>query len=557
MIIEIQENDMILFSLVKSFLHEKSDEKIKEIQKQIAELDPFLVKTVFFEGIILQEKGDFKGSLEKFANCITKSVVYKESGFGFLAQVESGYSQIKLYEYDTFLENFDQFFKKYPLNENIITLCLIAVNRMIDDNYFESDKIIDFYLDVSGLPVVYNLEFLLLKGIIGINKKNVFYSREFFSQALERIDEIDDEHLKCRIFANYGVFLEITGKESEAKKYYHNAKLLSQNIEHYNVEAEIEANLGIIRYNEKDYTSAIFHFKRTLKLYEKMKTIPKIARFNANIGYIYEKDGKINTARKYYKKAIEIFIDINDLIQAANIYNILGEMCVKNNEFQEATENFNIAMDIHSDPKIGNNMLKLIDYRNIARVYLKSEDYSKAIEVLKESYRLASELEQMQEKGKLLQLMGHINTLNGDYEKADKELNEAESIYSNFPNHSYNSDIYKSYAELYYKMEKFSKALKYAKLAYDLFNQAHRGNELSLITGLISDIYTKQNNFTLSHEYTDIAIKINQNIEEHERLYTNYMTKSELYKIEKDTKNSNIYKSMAYQLKRDRNFSNK
>jgi hypothetical protein len=189
--------------------------------------------------------------------------------------------------------------------------------------------------------------------------------------------------------------------------------------------------------------------------------------------------------------------------------------------------------------------------KELAKIEENRENFSKQTVYLEKAMEIASEFSLKRELYYLELELSKLKMGSNDLVAARKLILSAQSKTFSLKNKAEEGIFYENYGLLSFLEKKLEEALKYSKIAYDIYNSYHKPQPLARVTYLLAKIYKLLDDRESSHSMIDLTINISKHKKYYSLLYEAYIFKSELYAQENDIRSSNIYKSYGYQLKRE------
>ena len=209
-------------------------------------------------------------------------------------------------------------------------------------------------------------------------------------------------------------FLNMVGSHYWESKEYSSAILhfekslrLNQEISNINGMAMINNNLGMIHADAQTYEKSLFYFEETLKI--RKTSNEKLGSISAliNIAVVLNNLKRYKEAAQKLEEALVLAREINDLTQIRGCYGMLSETYEKGGNHELSIRYFNLYRTVHEmlQKEKENKYLKNIDDERLKVLLAESEKQKKEIELLmtnKELDEKQSELAKSTNDSKLL-----------------------------------------------------------------------------------------------------------------------------------------------------------
>ncbi|MFK8104995.1 MAG: CHAT domain-containing protein [Saprospiraceae bacterium] len=100
--------------------------------------------------------------------------------------------------------------------------------------------------------------------------------------------------------------------------------------------ASCQINLGAAYYQLQEYTSASFHYKAAIRLFEELENKVQLSKSWSNLSMVYLRQNNYSKALQAVEKALKIAQDENSPREISQSYNNLGEIYLAKKEFPKA-----------------------------------------------------------------------------------------------------------------------------------------------------------------------------------------------------------------------------
>ncbi len=252
----------------------------------------------------------------------------------------------------------------------------------------------------------------------------IVYMKE--ATALSRV--VQDDRITANTLRNTGVFYYYKNDYPQAIKYYEKAIEQFHTIDTIASFAETYRTLGMCHYEMGDYATSIKKYYDALDIFENLNDSIGIARtlnsigsslemmnklnealinYNksiqikkaiqdtsgvsvglVNIGNVYRKSGKLDLAMEHYRKALEIGEQLNDNRLIVDALNLWAKGLVDQGNEEEAEQLLKRALSIFES--YHNDFQLLETCKVLSEIYIKEEQYDKALPIVNENLELAN-----------------------------------------------------------------------------------------------------------------------------------------------------------------------
>jgi len=226
--------------------------------------------------------------------------------------------------------------------------------------------------------------------------------------------------------------------------------------------SNILSNLGALYANQGDDVKALDYHLRSLKAAEESKNSLRTATSMINIGVIYLNNTKTHDLSLEYNHSALLIsekIGNNDAIGTACVN--IGEVYFARESFDTALFYYEKSLSAFRKSNSGNVPYTLT---NIGKVYTKSGDYKKAIEVQQEGYKIAKQSNAKLEMTATLLGLAETYSVAGDLKSAIKTYNEAGATAEEIGAKKELRQSYEGLSASYAKIPDFANAYKYQTL---------------------------------------------------------------------------------------------
>ncbi|HXB12239.1 MAG TPA: tetratricopeptide repeat protein, partial [Bacteroidia bacterium] len=267
-------------------------------------------------------------------------------------------------------------------------------------------------------------------------------------------------------------FYRVIGKMDTAIKLGNEAMDLATMIGSENGIASAYCALGLVYWNEGNYSVALDHFFRSLKIYERVGNMRGIGVCNVDIGNIYANEGEYAKSIAYYFKALKTDETAKDSIGLEILNQNIGECYAalkdNTNAFTYYTKAMAISKTINYKPGLAGCM------NAIGNIYYDRGNYSEALDYFTKEEKLSQDSEDKILQAGNLGDIGKTFLKQKSYADAEryflKAIALADSIHYLEGIREYNKNL----SDLYHQTSQWEKAFgaytKYTSAKDSLFN---------------------------------------------------------------------------------------
>jgi len=264
-------------------------------------------------------------------------------------------------------------------------------------------------------------------------------------------------NLETRALIEFGIEYFYRNEYDNALEYFNQALEIAQLIDDAELISECISEIGIVYKNQGDYDQALNYYNEALELAKQSTDTSWIASCQINIGNVYKEKGFLIIAQKYYTDALVIMETLGQHRRIAACYQNIGEIYGKQLDYQKALNYFGKALDL---AKITNDKVREISiYLNIGDINIKTGLYNEARSFLEKAIHLYDETGYEHERDNCYKLMGDSWLNEMDFNKAIDYYEQALEISQLKNDKTSFAEIEGNLGMAYLKLNNFPKAL--------------------------------------------------------------------------------------------------
>ena len=244
--------------------------------------------------------------------------------------------------------------------------------------------------------------------------------------------------------------------------------------------ADAYNNIGSVYYNGGNYSKALEHYFKALKIDEELQSKIGIAKCFADIATIYTALGNYNKAIDYSFKALKINEELGIKRSIAASYNTLGNIFFEQQDHAKAEDYYFKALKINEE--IGNKSGIAACLSNIGGIYSAQLNYTKAANYHFKALKMDEEIGNKIGIACDMVHIGCFYITTKNYTEAEQYLLQSLSISDSLKNMSGQKDAAENLSIVYSKTGKHQKALEYyqrAMIAKDSLFSEEKNKELT------------------------------------------------------------------------------
>jgi len=283
---------------------------------------------------------------------------------------------------------------------------------------------------------------------------------------------VDQARCNLRISVTFLQFYEVDSSLKYAIKAYEIAELkFSNSVEEIEEKEKICFMLGNNYSLLKEYEEAIRYYEKGIELINRYKNNfkslnIKLPVYLSYLGMVYEEMGLYDEAINNYLNSLELIeleYDSIQFFQYVNNHLLIGWIHYKQCDYDKALLNFKKALNIHYEDKCEDSVLLSGIYNSLGAVYFEKEDYATALNYFVKSSEIAKTKNMVINLVMAYNNIGDVMRKESKYSEALEYYNLAYNLYSdNLGAESLDiSTVYNNIANVYKDIEAHDKAIYY------------------------------------------------------------------------------------------------
>ncbi|MFB9862230.1 hypothetical protein EFA69_15465 [Rufibacter immobilis] len=179
-------------------------------------------------------------------------------------------------------------------------------------------------------------------------------------------------------------------------------------------------NIGNLYREQENYKKALLYFEKGLAIGRQLKKNSIISTSLGNIGTVYELTKQPQKALRLYLEVAEIDKGIGDKYELGTDYFNIGNLYMEMGKHDSALFHLRKSLLYSQETQSEVNLIYIL--RAMSYVHLKQKHYGKALEMAKQSLKVAQKLPSPEGIKETTMLLNEIYTATGDYPKAHHYL---------------------------------------------------------------------------------------------------------------------------------------
>lgn len=219
---------------------------------------------------------------------------------------------------------------------------------------------------------------------------------DVFTKALKIFEKFQMIREQIIVLNQIGSLYYVQNQFEKAEEYFVEAMNISLNNKNYTNLSKTYNNLGELKLNQKKYDEAYHYLKKSEELKKKLgdeRTLPLVY---GNLCQLYLFKDHIDSAEYYLKKTFEAALKYNDSTSIAKAKLLQNNIYLKGNSFKVSTDtllNELRAVILNSELPISTRKSA---YYQLAVIYEKKKEFSKALDALWDYLGLADSLRNLE-----------------------------------------------------------------------------------------------------------------------------------------------------------------
>lgn len=288
--------------------------------------------------------------------------------------------------------------------------------------------------------------------------------------------------------------------------YYGRALAIAKKHNIKDVEVKLQMNIGINHFYLGEYEEALVRYHNCLEIYKKQNDTLAISDVLSNIGFCHSMMDEYERAVKYLKDAIPGYQNNKSKMQLARTYNALGGNYTYINK-DSAVVFFEKGIELAGDESTTTKANLLI---NLAILYSEQGEKQKALEVYKNAYEIALDIENKTTQVNTLINIGKTYNDLEQYHDALNYLLKAGKLAEELGSFELQSSIAAKISFSYENLGDYKKALEYYQKYFALDDSIYNTSSNERILELDKKYETEKKEKQLAQK--DLKLK-EQNLE--------------------------------------------
>lgn len=348
-------------------------------------------------------------------------------------------------------------------------------------------------------------------------RKDYLKAIEIYNQAFDFCNNLENNKdndivmkerlisLKAKILLYIGIVYSDNSDFENALKYLNNAKKYALLCKSKKRLIDCETNIGNIYTYKADYDIAIEYYLNALKISENIHDTINISKVTNNLGIIHYRLENYDKAIEYFNKSIEACIIINDKKGAAYTLNNIGNIFLKTDKLDSALNYFHRAKDINEDVKDLKGISRCLN--NIGIIYKRKKEYDKALQYYNDALQINYQQQDNQGILSCLNNIGIVLFENKRYNEAIEYAHKMLTIAIKFNFKEERREAYDLLTDCYSKKNNFKLAFDYLKLSNKMSDTLYNDEKARAVNEIDAKYQDEKKQFQIDNLNKDNALK--------------------------------------------------
>lgn len=348
----------------------------------------------------------------------------------------------------------------------------IATQLELAQKYYQVDNAVAQMLAKSVMEEAVetrnkNLEMqsFLLLGRVSLEFDNIHQSQDYFLQALQISDAIDEHWYKAEILLRMGTNQHSLGNTYKALEYFNKAVREGNLSENHRIVGAAYSMIGTIYRVNGLYDRAIENIIKSRLSYEKANYKEGDAWAAYLLGYIYSDLQLYKRAREYFDRSIRLYRQIAEVNQNKSGVAIcliqIGLLDLKEAKLQQARENIQTSLAIYTEAGSKYGMANAINI--LGRIEYQSGNYDTAKAHLQQALKMKIEIGDHLSQSGIYEYLGLCEYKQGNTEEGINTILKGLALAGSNNQKKKQVDIYDQLANIYLEQNNLKEAFKYQK----------------------------------------------------------------------------------------------
>lgn len=346
--------------------------------------------------------------------------------------------------------------------------------------------------------------------LLGVSciKNDPKLSLSYYEQAIKIARQINDQAGISNYLMAIGIANKALGNIEASNKAYDEALQIATALKDQSQQIKLLHNISLNRSSMGQYPEAVENLQKVIDMTSKAGEKSMLLKGYSSIATIYQRLGNSLQALEAYLSALKISEQLNEkqsiAITLINIAGVQSDM----NENKTALETLQRAQQLAKE--MGDSVMISNCLTNVGNVYKKMK-HPEALQYLQAALGMAGE-KNINQRINLLMNIGSVYAEEGQFDKAEKNLNEALELTQRAKIKHASSEVLQLMGSLYYKQKDYKRAIEYAKSSLQVSNEINYLEAKKSNYKLLSDIYAATGNYKEAYQNYTLHKQLNDSV---------------------------------------------
>lgn len=337
------------------------------------------------------------------------------------------------------------------------------------------------------------------------SKNDPNLSLTYYKQALQIAEQINDQSGISTYLMSIGIANKAVGNIEASNKAYDQALQIAIALKDQSQQIKLLHNISLNRSSMGQYPEAVESLQKMIAMTSRVGDKLMLLKGYSSIAVIYQRQGNSPQALEHYLSALKISEQLDKKQSIASILINIAGIQSDLNESKTALETLHRAQQLAKE--MGDSAILSNCLTNIGNVYKKMK-HPKALQYLQEALQMVGE-KNMALKINLLMNIGSIYAEESEFDKAEKNLNEALEMAQHAKIKYAGSEALQLLGNLYYKKKEYKRAIDCTKGSLQISNAINYLEVKKDNYKLLSDIYAATGNYKEAYQSHTLYKQLN------------------------------------------------
>ena len=288
---------------------------------------------------------------------------------------------------------------------------------------------------------------------------------EYLMKALKFTQQVDNLNSEGIILNSIGLLLFEQGNYTPAEEFFLKALVISEKVGNKANQSAIFTHLAQLAQDQEQYEKALKYFRKVYALDITAENLQGQAEDLGNMGVVHELMGNYPDALQCIGSALDIDLELGDLMSGISRINNIGAIYADLEEFGSAQEYYEKAIDLAE--KLHIISLKIVSKNNLGLLYHSQGKYETAIELFQECLQMDTITKVQGDKSIHLNNIGLVYESLGQYPEAIEYFMDSNRIDQDIKRFEGVATSFRNVALSYYHQGDFHQAITYLEQAIE------------------------------------------------------------------------------------------